>query len=413
MKLNKQNAYYILTVAVLLLMGMVNMGQAVMQTLVLPFIREDLGLSFANASLMLTVRSAFTVIATLVTDKVFNKTSIKFGILFAFVCSVLSAVLYGVAKSYAVCIAAIALSGFAFGLGGTIPAALIVRRWFVKSRGLVLGICAMSSGVTSLILSVPVSRIVSERGVLAAELCMAAIFAIVSLIVMLLLREHPESLGLGAFGADDVGAQVSASGAKHRLPPADKKGVTMLCIAMVFCGFFTYCSWDNFNLSAIAAGYDAVFISSVMALNGLMNMIGKPCYGIVADAIGAPKANLIYYVLLIIGHVVVALFNGVSVVPVYIVVICLGLGSFTISTVGAPVWVAEMSDEKDYAATLKKLQSCCTIGGLCMSPLPGLLADAMGGSYNAYYLFCAVTTTLSLILVNSVYKKQRRLSAAK
>ena len=373
-----------LTAAVLLLMGMVNMGQAVMQTLVLPFIREDLGLSYSNASLMLTVRSAFTVIATLVTDKIFNKTSIKFGILLAFICSVLSAVLYGVAKSYAVCIAAIALSGFAFGLGGTIPAALIVRRWFVKSRGLVLGICAMSSGVTSLILSVPVSRIVSERGVLAAELCMAAIFAIVSLIVMLLLREHPESLGLGAFGADEAGAQVSAAGAKHRLPPADKKGITMLCIAMVFCGFFAYCSWDNFNLSAIAAGYDAVFISSVMALNGLMNMIGKPCYGVVADAIG--------------------LFNGVSVVPVYIVVICLGLGSFTISTVGAPVWVAEMSDEKDYAATLKKLQSCCTIGGLCMSPLPGLLADAMGGSHNAYYLFCAVTTTLSLILVNSVYK---------
>lgn len=167
-----------------------------MQTLVLPFIREDLGLSYSNASLMLTVRSAFTVIATLVTDKIFNKTSIKFGILLAFICSVLSAVLYGVAKSYAVCIAAIALSGFAFGLGGTIPAALIVRRWFVKSRGLVLGICAMSSGVTSLILSVPVSRIVSERGVLAAELCMAAIFAIVSLIVMLLLREHPEALAL-------------------------------------------------------------------------------------------------------------------------------------------------------------------------------------------------------------------------
>ena len=49
MKLNKQNAYYMLTAAVLLHMGMVNMGQAVMQTLVLPFIREDLGLSYSNA----------------------------------------------------------------------------------------------------------------------------------------------------------------------------------------------------------------------------------------------------------------------------------------------------------------------------------------------------------------------------
>lgn len=67
------------------------------------------------------------------------------------------------------------------------------------------------------------------------------------------------------------------------------------------------------------------------------------------------------------------------------------------------MWVAELTDEAQYASTLKKLQSCCTLGGLCMSPLPGLLADATG-SYTGYYLFCAAATLLSLLLVNGVYK---------
>ena len=265
-------------------------------------------------------------------------------------------------------------------------------------------ICAMSSGVTSLLLSVPVTGIVSEKGVLTAELIMGGLFALLGLVVLLFLRESPEALQLAPYGAWEHSVQKE----KKKLPPVGKQVVLLLGIAMVCAGFFTYCSWDNFNFSTIAAGYDVVFVSSVMALNGLMNMVGKPLYGVAADAMGVEKANLLYYGMLILGHVGVVCFNGISPLPVYAVAICLGLGCFTISTVGTPMWVAELTDEAQYASTLKKLQSCCTLGGLCMSPLPGLLADATG-SYTGYYLFCAAATLLSLLLVNGVYKKQRRL----
>lgn len=265
-------------------------------------------------------------------------------------------------------------------------------------------ICAMSSGMTSLLLSVPVTGIVSEKGVLTAELIMGGLFALLGLVVLLFLRESPEALQLAPYGAWEHSVQKE----KKKLPPVGKQVVLLLGIAMVCAGFFTYCSWDNFNFSTIAAGYDVVFVSSVMALNGLMNMVGKPLYGVAADAMGVEKANLLYYGMLILGHVGVVCFNGISPLPVYAVAICLGLGCFTISTVGTPMWVAELTDEAQYASTLKKLQSCCTLGGLCMSPLPGLLADATG-SYTGYYLFCAAATLLSLLLVNGVYKKQRRL----
>lgn len=265
-------------------------------------------------------------------------------------------------------------------------------------------ICAMSSGMTSLLLSVPVTGIVSEKGVLTAELIMGGLFALLGLVVLLFLRESPEALQLAPYGAWEHSVQKE----KKKLPPVGKQVVLLLGIAMVCAGFFTYCSWDNFNLSAIAAGYDVVFVSSVMALNGLMNMVGKPLYGVAADAMGVEKANLLYYGMLILGHVGVVCFNGISPLPVYAVAICLGLGCFTISTVGTPMWVEELTDEAQYASTLKKLQSCCTLGGLCMSPLPGLLADATG-SYTGYYLFCAAATLLLLLLVNGAYKKQRRL----
>lgn len=215
-------------------------------------------------------------------------------------------------------------------------------------------ICAMSSGMTSLLLSVPVTGIVFEKGVLTAELVMGGLFALLGLVVLLFLRESPEALQLVPYGAWEHSVQKE----KKKLPPVGKQVVLLLGIAMVCAGFFTYCSWDNFNLSAIAAGYDVVFVSSVMALNGLMNMVGKPLYGVAADAMGMEKANLLYYGMLILGHVGVVCFNGISPLPVYAVAICLGLGCFTISTVGTPMWVAELTDEAQYASTLKKLQSC-------------------------------------------------------
>lgn len=215
-------------------------------------------------------------------------------------------------------------------------------------------ICAMSSGMTSLLLSVPVTGIVSEKGVLTAELIMGGLFALLGLVVLLFLRESPEALQLAPYGAWEHSVQKE----KKKLPPIGKQVALLLGIAMVCAGFFTYCSWDNFNFSTIAAGYDVVFVSSVMALNGLMNMVGKPIYGVAADAMGVEKANLLYYGLLILGHVGVVCFNGISPLPIYAVAICLGLGCFTISTVGTPMWVAELTDEAQYASTLKKLQSC-------------------------------------------------------
>lgn len=215
-------------------------------------------------------------------------------------------------------------------------------------------ICAMSSGMTSLLLSVPVTGIVSEKDVLTAELIMGGFFALLGLVVLLFLRESPEALQLAPYGAGEHSVQKE----KKKLPPVGKQAVLLLGIAMVCAGFFTYCSWDNFNFSTIAAGYDVVFVSSVMALNGLMNMVGKPIYGVAADAMGVEKANLLYYGLLILGHVGVVCFNGISPLPIYAVAICLGLGCFTISTVGTPMWVAELTDEAQYASTLKKLQSC-------------------------------------------------------
>lgn len=402
----KVSIYHILIVTAAVLMGMVNMGQSVIQAAVLPFLMDHLALSYSSTSLMLTVRSAFTVIATLVTDKIYHRFGIRKGIVLAFACSVASALVYASAQNLGMCMVAIALSGFAFGLGGTIPAAILMRRWFISRRGLVLGLCAMSSGITSLILSVPITRIVSEQSIFAAEATLAGLFTAMAMAVILLVREQPQDLGLTAYGEDSASLlQAQQASAVRKYQPLDAKSYRMLYIAMVFCGFFTYCSWDNFNLAAIAAGYDAVFIGSVMALNGLTNMLGKPLYGILADAVSAPVANILYYGLLILAHVCIVFLNGLSPFPVYLMVICLGLGCFTISTVGTPFWVAELTDETQYAATLKKLQSACTIGGLCMSPFPGILADRLG-SYNVYYLLCALTTMVSFILVNTVYRRQ-------
>ena len=93
-------------------------------------------------------------------------------------------------------------------------------------------ICAMSSGMTSLLLSVPVTGIVSEKGVLTAELIMGWLFALLGLVVLLFLRESPEALQLAPYGAWEHSVQKE----KKKLPPVGKQVVLLLGIAIVCAG---------------------------------------------------------------------------------------------------------------------------------------------------------------------------------
>ena len=58
---------------------------------------------------------------------------------------------YGAARSMPVFFLGSILTGIALGIGGTITASVIIGRWFREHRGMAIGICMASTGLSTIL----------------------------------------------------------------------------------------------------------------------------------------------------------------------------------------------------------------------------------------------------------------------
>jgi AraC-like DNA-binding protein len=86
----------------------------------------------------------------------------------------------------------------------------------------------------------------------------------------------------------------------------------------------------------------------------------------------------------------------------FLSIIVFGLG-VPISSVANARWAADLYGDKGYASAVRSLNVAYTVGCLLFGPVPGMLADAFGGSYLPSYLLFIVLLAVSLILLRIVY----------
>src|SRR5215210_2937417 len=100
----------------------------------------------------------------------------------------------------------VALWGLGIGVGtglvAMVLAATIVNRWFVRRRGMVLGVLTASASTGQLVFLPMLAQITARYGWRVSVLVVAGIVAGLIPLVALLLRESPESMGLRAYGAE-------------------------------------------------------------------------------------------------------------------------------------------------------------------------------------------------------------------
>jgi MFS family permease len=95
------------------------------------------------------------------------------------------------------------LVGLGTGSMALVFAATVAQRWFVRHRGLVMGILTAGSATGQLVF-LPVVAVVAERtGWRTASLVIAAAALAVVPLVLLVLRDHPSDRGVTAYGAEE------------------------------------------------------------------------------------------------------------------------------------------------------------------------------------------------------------------
>lgn len=347
------------------------------------------GFTDAQGSWITTTRSLFILGALLCV----NQLCARFGlrrIMTAGVALVgVSCVVFAFAGSFPVYCCAAALTGIGYCWAGMVPISLAIGRWFHDRRGLALGLASAGSGVSTVIAPVILTQVMKRRGMAAAFLWEgAAIFACAAL-VWLLVRDAPGDTSI------------------PEKPTMEKTGLYrrqwgLLLLAALLVGATGGPGFSHLTMLYTSSGYDRLFVAGLLSYLGAMISLGKILCGQVYDRWGGRGGNRFAFGTLLLSLALCTLAPLGGVIPPVLAITAFGLG-MSITAVSPARWAGDLC--ADYESAVRTITLAFTAGMLVFGPLPGLLADWLGGYVPAYAVFFTLMLTAFLI-VQGLYRKK-------
>lgn len=192
----------------------------------------------------------------------------------------------------------------AVGGPATVMGTVVAARWFVKHRGLVVGI--LSSGhSTGQLLLIPLTMKLNEMyGWRMSYILFAIGVAVLVVPIGLLIRSDPKDVGKKPLGIDEISSAAKSALAQDQaiktpLSVAVRThGFWMLALTFSICGYTT-AGLISTHLVAytVERGFDSMTAAAGLGLLGGVNTLGTILSGIVTDRVGRknPLAT-IYFV---------------------------------------------------------------------------------------------------------------------
>lgn len=354
------------------------------------------GFTDAQGSWITTTRSLF-ILATLLCV---NQLCARFGLRRVMSAGVLlvglSCLCFAFADRFLLYCAAAALTGVGYCLAGMVPVSLAVGRWFQDRQGLALGLASAGSGVSTVFAPVLLTGVLKEQGMTAAFLWEGAVIFLCAALVWRLMGDTPGEEG-----------PYRRPGAAPVQPPARRRGAGLsreqwglLLLAALFVGATGGPGFSHLTMLYTSSGYSSLFVAGLLSYLGAMISLGKIICGQVYDRLGGRGGNRFAFGTLLLALALCALAPvGGALLPV-LAITAFGLG-LSITAVSPARWAGDLC--AGYESGVRTITLAYTAGMLVFGPLPGLLADWLGGYVPAYAAFFALLLAAYLI-VQGLYR---------
>ena len=355
------------------------------------------GFTDAQGSWITTTRSLF-ILATLLCV---NQLCARFGLRRVMSAGVLlvglSCLCFAFADRFLLYCAAAALTGVGYCLAGVVPISLAVGRWFQDRQGLALGLASAGSGVSTVFAPVLLTGVVKEQGITAAFLWEGAVMFLCALLVWLLVQDAPGAAGPyrrpgSVPGPDKRSGGAGLSGSQW----------TLLLLAALFVGATGGPGFSHLTMLYTSSGYSSLFVAGLLSYLGAMISLGKIVCGQVYDRLGGLGGNRFAFGTLLLALALWTLAPVGGVLLPVLAITAFGLG-LSITAVSPARWAGDLC--ADYENGVRSITLAFTAGMLVFGPLPGLLADWLGGYVPAYAAFFALLLAAYLI-VQGLYRRR-------
>jgi len=195
--------------------------------------------------------------------------------------------------------------GIGTGSMALVFAATIANRWFVKKRGLVIGVLTAAGASGQLVFLPTLARLAQDPGWRASSLVISIAAFLMVPLIYLFLKEDPQSINTTPYGAaDNWQPPVLEKGNAARVAIETLRDAAKVRNFWYLVGSFFICGLSTSGLIGthfIPAAHDhgmaQVTAASLLALIGVFDVVGTITSGYLTDRIDPRKLLFFYYLL--------------------------------------------------------------------------------------------------------------------
>ena len=305
--------------------------------------------------------------------------------------------------------------GIGVGLSVQYVPIVLVNRWFVARRALILGLVLAGTGVGGAAFSsILPGLIASTSWQLGMVVVAIAMFVFSVGPAILLIRNVPEDVGERAYGAGERPTDPKESLAAERIPGltrAEAMKTPWLYIlfgSVLLMGIVHSMNQHLVNylkLQPWGINVPDASISLILTVTTLSLVLYKPALGWLIDRIGIERALVIT---LSLAAIVVFISAYMTLLWAYIACMLVIAIGFANGTVTPPLVAAHAFGQRDFPAIWGVLGSAYPIGTAVGAPLWGLVRDATG-SYGWGFVSVPIISAIFIIGMVVVMRRGRKL----
>lgn len=367
-------------------------------------VTESMQISRSTFALAVSAKGLAAFISTFFSGALLHRFGYRKIVAFLMFTNCLALVIMALSKNVIMLGVGIGLLGLGDGICLTAGPPQIVRRWFHKHQGLVLGCVSAATGLGGSALCLMFSGIIETKGWQSAFLTSAAIFSVVAVLMFAIIRDDPEELGLKPYGEGQYDHKKNVSFTKKW------EGFTMSQVVrmpafylLLLCCFLSCVCVYSLSLTVVPhlrnEGFSATQAATVQSILMLVLAGTKLGLGALSDRIGGKRITLICVGCMAASLSMMAFSNNYYSMLASVLLLACGL-PLTMLTV--PLLIPELFGYRTQTMLVGFFMSTASVATMISAPISNAVYDRLH-SYRPMYTLSACIAVALLVLYGVIY----------
>ncbi len=373
-------------------------------------VAEELGISRQTISLMISLQSLGTMIASLFTGKIFNGRNTITVMRAAIIAMTAAYFLNSFAISIWQLYVTYFINGIMLSLVTTLPISFLINNWFIDRTGYALGLASMGSGFGGAFFNSLAGRIMNGAGWRTTYRILALFILVIAVpCIFFVLKLRPEEIGESPYrehGEKETDQKPELTG--YTFAEARKTPILwILYVLAVIIGICLNSMYTTVSPHLQDKGYSLVFSANVLSACLLVMAAGKILIGRIFDRYGA-KAGFFCACAALIAATIGMRFCTVA-PALALIVAGVGFGCI-FGAVVYPLTIPLVFGKKDYRAVIGPASALFSLGGIIGPLFAGRIYDMTGAYDLCYTIDIIVMLAVTAVILKVLPSKDKQFS---